>query len=324
MFIGGDIVEENTVEIMECPDKEVELKTCFVITPIGDENSFIRRHIDGVINAAIRPALEENYEVKVAHEFTSPGSINKQVIIEIYTADLVIANLTELNPNVMYELAIRHALRKPVIMIMESGTNKLPFDVVSERTIFYKNDFQGVIDLRNALVKAEESIKEATVISNPIYDALENYTNDEKIIKEIEYSDKESADVLKIILGKMNDLENIIHSSSPEVAMTKTYGTKRFYLNLEYLYEFDDIEKLNIKDRIEIELKDYINFMGDFEIEIIKSHDPYCITIEVKNVNKNNMASRSLILRTLFDGFEYVDKNMNKEVKLLNINEKHN
>lgn len=84
---------------------------------------------------------EKGYNVNVAHRMAQPGSINNQVIAELYYSNLVIANLSGLNPNVMYELAIRHCLRKPVIIIMEKGSGKIPFDTITERTVFYSNDF---------------------------------------------------------------------------------------------------------------------------------------------------------------------------------------
>lgn len=87
---------------------------CFIITPIGDDNDPIRRHIDGVIDAAIIPALSEKYEIVVAHRIYEPGSITKQIISEIYEDQLVIANITNRNPNVMYELALRHAIGNPL------------------------------------------------------------------------------------------------------------------------------------------------------------------------------------------------------------------
>ena len=130
-----------------------EKKNCFVITPIGGDGSAIRRHIDGIIQAAIVPVLEPEYKVVVAHKISEPGSITKQVIKHIYSDALVITNLTEKNPNVMYELAFRHSLGKPVIMIAEKGTN-LPSDIIMERTIFYQNDASGVLELREELEKA--------------------------------------------------------------------------------------------------------------------------------------------------------------------------
>lgn len=182
-------------------------KKCFVITPIGEEGSQIRRHIDGIINASIKPALENKYEVIAAHHINTTGSINNQVIAAIYNADLVVANLTGLNPNVMYELALRHALKKPVIMIMEKGSKSLPFDVINERTIFYINDSQGVLDLKREIENVEEAIK-IEKISNPIYDALNNFISEENLIKDIKTKSTDDANVLKVILDKLNKLES--------------------------------------------------------------------------------------------------------------------
>lgn len=55
---------------------------CFIITPIGDDTDPIRRHIEGIIDAALRPALEDKYDLVVAHRISEPGSITKQIITE--------------------------------------------------------------------------------------------------------------------------------------------------------------------------------------------------------------------------------------------------
>lgn len=102
--------------------KDTKKKRCFVITPIGDEKSEIRRHIDGIIDEAIVPALGEEYEVRVAHREFELGSINDRVIRNIYDSDLVIANLTQLNPNVMFEIGMRYSFGKPALVIAEEGT----------------------------------------------------------------------------------------------------------------------------------------------------------------------------------------------------------
>jgi len=47
------------------------------------------------------------FEIIVPHEISASGSINKDIITNIYNDELVIANLTGLNPNVMYELSFR-------------------------------------------------------------------------------------------------------------------------------------------------------------------------------------------------------------------------
>ena len=138
------------------PEQRTDKKRCFIITPIGNDNDSIRRHIDGIIDAAIKPALEPDYEVVAAHKITETGTITKQIIKEIYQDELAIANLTGNNPNVMYELAVRYCLGKPVLTIAEKGTS-LPFDVMPERTIFYINDPQGSLDLKEAIKSYDPS-----------------------------------------------------------------------------------------------------------------------------------------------------------------------
>lgn len=160
-------------------------KTCFIITPIGKEGSEIRRKADGIIDAAINPVLEECgfEESDVSHRIQNSGSMTAEIIKGIYYSDLVIANLTGTNANVMYEVAIRHCAGKPIIHITED-INSIPFDINDHRCIEYRDDAKGVIELRTELKKKINHILENSdqKVSNPVLDYLEKT----KIIQEPE------------------------------------------------------------------------------------------------------------------------------------------
>lgn len=193
-------------------------KKCFIITPIGDDSSAIRRHIDGVIDASIIPALGEKYDIIVSHRMYKSGTITKQIITEICNDDLVIANITDRNPNVMYELAIRHSIGKPVIMIAEKNTT-LPADIIMERTVFYKNDAQGVIELTKLLKIAEEQIDYKDKCG-PLYDVFKEINRDLYMLDEIKKkSDESETNQFSYLINRLDKIDsmltekNVVHNN---------------------------------------------------------------------------------------------------------------
>lgn len=115
------------------------MKTCFVIMPIGQDGSEIRKHSDMVYKHVIKKAIQENrfdYQCIRADEVSRPNNIVRDIVQNLYDADVVIADLTGHNPNVFYELGARHALAGKTILIA-SDVSYLPFDLQSYRTIIY-------------------------------------------------------------------------------------------------------------------------------------------------------------------------------------------
>jgi hypothetical protein len=110
--------------------------TCFVIAPIGDSGSDIRKRSDQILKFIIAPAaIACGYDEPIrADKIDESGFITNQVIQHLIEDAIVVADLTGENPNVFYELAVRHAFRKPVIQLMQVG-QKPPFDVNGLRTV---------------------------------------------------------------------------------------------------------------------------------------------------------------------------------------------
>ena len=145
-----------------------KMMKCFVIAPIGDSGTEIRKYSDIVYRHIISPAIEPlGYEVMRADMISSPGIITNQIIEHILNSDLVIADLTGNNPNVMYELALRHSTKKPVIQITSKGEN-IPFDVANMRTI--------IVDIRDLseVERAKESLRSLASAINT--DPSSNYS----------------------------------------------------------------------------------------------------------------------------------------------------
>jgi len=109
--------------------------TAFFVAPIGPDDSEERRHSDLFLSTLVEPALEQfDLNVVRADSIGKPGTITKQIIEYLLKSRLVIADLSYHNPNVFYELAIRHLIRKPVVQIMRAADH-VPFDVAQVRTI---------------------------------------------------------------------------------------------------------------------------------------------------------------------------------------------
>jgi len=87
-------------------------KRCFVIGPIGERDSDVRAHADNLIKYIVAPVIKEcGYgEPERADIMPEPGRITHQIVRRLKGVDLVIADLTFGNPNVYYELSLRHAL----------------------------------------------------------------------------------------------------------------------------------------------------------------------------------------------------------------------
>jgi len=113
--------------------------TCFYITPIGEDGSDYRRHSDLFLGNIVEPALA-SFSLRVirADGIDKPGMITRQIIEYILRSRLVIADLSFHNPNVFYELALRHATRLPIVQIIRAG-DLVPFDIHQMRTIIIDN-----------------------------------------------------------------------------------------------------------------------------------------------------------------------------------------
>lgn len=104
-------------------------KRCFVIMPFSDTGSCTKEQWTEIFDNMIKLAVEDSgFHYECFRACLDIGNIIKDVLINLNRADVVIADLTDRNPNVFYELGVRHALRDATILITQN-MDHVPFDL---------------------------------------------------------------------------------------------------------------------------------------------------------------------------------------------------
>ena len=138
----------------------------FVIMPFADD--FFESY------EMIKEHFSDDFEFSHAGEEDNQQNILADIIPPIYAADIVLADLTGLNPNVMYELGIAHSFNKKTIMITRDDLGSLPFDLKQYRAKDYSTHFKKFYDLIAYLEKNLQGARDGSVIfNNPVGDFMD-------------------------------------------------------------------------------------------------------------------------------------------------------
>ena len=135
---------------------------CFVIMPISDQGDYPPDHFTKVYKQIIKPSVEEaGYEAYRIDENNICDAIINKIFSAIQECPMAICDLSNRNPNVLYELGLRQAYDKPVVLIQDDKTDKI-FDVSGISTVFYKSSrqYEDVLEARENIKKTILSTKE--------------------------------------------------------------------------------------------------------------------------------------------------------------------
>ena len=234
-------------------------KDCFVIAPIGEVDSDTRKRSDQILKHVITPALKEcGYKPTRADTISEPGMITSQVIQHIVDDPLVIADLTERNPNVFYELAIRHVIRKPLVQIIKKG-EQIPFDVAGTRTIHVDHhDLDSVEYAKTEIIAQVRAIENnPALVETPISVSL-----DLQLLRQSDNPEQRSlADILSVITELRSSVLSVEKRlENPEGLIPKDYiryisekYAKRSPRTEKMVYEMrhmlDEIYDLNLREK---------------------------------------------------------------------------
>jgi len=148
-------------------------KKCFVIMPFSDTQSCTKQEWTGIFKGIIKPAVEESglgYECE--RSVAERQNIVKGILEALNKANVVIADLTDNNPNVFYELGVRHTLTNRTVLIAQ-GEKHIPFDLRPYPVAFYSKSLTNIEEFKSDIRKKLEDIEGNPERSdNPVADFL--------------------------------------------------------------------------------------------------------------------------------------------------------
>lgn len=158
-------------------------KICFVIMGFGKKTDYSTGKtfdLDKTYKNIIQPAVESTgYQCVRADEIQDPGLIDKSMYALLMHADLVVADISTFNPNAIYELGIRHAVKPSTTIILKEEGGKINFDLDHTRIFHYKHlgEDIGADEANRCQVELASLIQNATknaFIDSPLYDFINN------------------------------------------------------------------------------------------------------------------------------------------------------
>ena len=211
------------------------MKTCFIVCPIGNDDTETRKRSDTLFKHVISPVCDEcNFTpIRIDRENTN-GSLTDEIFKHICEDDLVIADLTENNPNVFYEIGYRAALDKPAIHLMSKNAS-IPFDVSTIRTYFYDlSDLDNVAEMKERLIQTIQNIDFAPAESKTSNQQTSSTMFNAQLLQEIYKVQDSIAKLESSINAKDSSMISVLadklsssNAKSPETTLIETLLPKR-------------------------------------------------------------------------------------------------
>ena len=208
-----------------------ENKDCFVIMPIAECDGYEPNHFAHVYNDIIKPAVAKTeYIATRADEVKETNLIHLDILKKLIDAPIAICDLSTRNPNVLFELGIRQAFDKPVVLIQEKGTPKI-FDIGPLRYLEYSKEmrYHEVIESQNQLYEAINATKSAENEVGNINSIVKLMAlNSPALMPNLDHNNKELLS-LDVVRSQMSDLrmmmEMLMHENRRPASKSVSMAT---------------------------------------------------------------------------------------------------
>ncbi len=215
----------DQVDVVE--QQQAQQATCGLIMPISTNESGSAEHWRQVREIICAALIETNLNVKMVSESDEVNVIHNNIVTNVYANDIIICDVSSRNPNVMFELGMRLAFDKPVVIIKDRET-PYTFDVGNIYHIEYPRSLNYI-----EILEFQKELKEKTLMTldasqQPNYSPfLSNYKIKKLAGIEVEFVGKEEfmMSSLKEIMGELKRLSrnNSVINDVDSISERKTY-----------------------------------------------------------------------------------------------------
>lgn len=249
-------------------DEAAALIECGIIMPISATENFTEGHWADVLTLLHRGVSAAGFTPRNVWDNTVKDRISERIIGNIFSFPIMIADVSDLNPNVMFELGLRLASKKPTIVIQNSGGRKA-FDIADFHTFHYPSDLN--------YLKMEVFLNDMTVALRQKYEASnrEDYVPFlGSVIVDVISPDQRELPIAQLLLRRMEDLENTISESSmrPEFNISvpqrvAVASRNRNVGDVEYYFEVPTKDWSDVASRfVALGAMEIISFEGNEQV----------------------------------------------------------
>lgn len=191
-----------------------KIEQCFVIMPISDQGDYPKGHFTKVYEQIFKPAImEAGYDPYRVDEDKISNPIINKIFQAVQECPMALCDLSNRNPNVLYELGLRQTYDKPVVLVQDDKTQRI-FDVSGINTVQYSSErlYENVIEARKKITEAILSTKEGK--ENSIVKIVKAEVASMNV-KEFSQEDRMEV-MMNSLMSDIKELKNIARGSSVE------------------------------------------------------------------------------------------------------------
>jgi len=242
-------------------------KKCFVIMPFGKKKDVDGTNVDFdlVYHRLIKTAVESiGMECERCDEIIDTGSIHFKMFHSIFESDVAIVDITALNPNVFYELGVRHALNKHVTLVIRRNVPMPPpFNINGLNVVSYDIDTKGKLEASRQKIREHVEIgMEKQSVDSLVHLSLDNL----KVERKPKPIDKKqvisfsivgsSGQEVGIITGDIQNIKGVdiwVNSENTNMKMARHYD-RSISGTIRYMGAKKDAAKRVVNDIVADEL----------------------------------------------------------------------